>query len=79
VDAPIPQRAQPPANDPIQRLAIYAAFGTRGRSADRIRAAAKTLTGMKYPVTTRPLDRSRYLTEPEIAELARWIDLLDRL
>ena len=79
IEAPVPQRARPPANDPIQRMAIYAAFPQRGRAAARLRIQVKALTDLKYPVTTRTLPKSRYLTSSEIAELARWIDLLDRL
>jgi serine protease Do len=79
VDAPIPVRAQVPANDPVERLAIYSAAAGRSQLAAGIKAGLKRLTDAKYPVTEIALDASRNLNEAELADLVRWIDALDRI
>jgi pimeloyl-ACP methyl ester carboxylesterase len=71
---------QLPENDPLHRLAIY--IGTAGKSelARRIEAAVTEFRSMKIPVTVKKLgDDPRELSREEAAELARWIDMLDRI
>lgn len=80
VDAAIPGRASPPANDPLERLAIFITASEGGRLADRVKQTAEGLREMGYPVTVKELGKeSRYLNAEEIEELARWVDSLDRL
>jgi serine protease Do len=80
VDAAIPGRAAPPANDPLQRLAIYMTRAESGRLTERVDQNAEQLREMGYPVTLQDLGaQSRYLTADEIEQLARWVDSLDRL
>jgi S1-C subfamily serine protease len=79
-DAIPPPRVKLPENDPVRRLAIYTAVAEKSPLA----AVMKVLTGrlgtMKYPVTTRELgEKPRDLSDEETAELARWIDQLDRI
>jgi len=80
LDAALSPRFQPPHNDPVQRLAIYMTMANKSPLANRIRASAERLGEMKYPVTLKHLgDAPRGLNQTELAELARWIDTLDRL
>jgi serine protease Do len=80
VDAPIPARAQIPAHDPIERLAVYSAAADKSQVAAAIKAGLKRLGDMKFPVTEKSLgDVSRYLNDDELGELVRWIDTLDRI
>ena len=76
VDAEIPGRLNLPANDPLQRLAIYTASDNKSPRAARAAAALKRLRDLQYPVTTR--QSKGYLSEIQIDELVRWIDTLDR-
>lgn len=79
VDAAPPGRSQAPENDPIQRLAIYSATVEKSRGAAAQEAAAKRLSELKFPVTAKKLDAERDLNEADLAEVARWIDTLDRI
>lgn len=80
VDSPLPQRTAPPANDPINRLAFYIASSKKSDQAERLAAEAKKLSDLLFPVTQKSLgEEARYLTPEELAELARWIDTLDRI
>jgi len=80
VDTSLPARAQVAANDPIERLAIYVAYPKNSKLAERIQAEVKRLEEMKYPVLVKELDDdAKQLTDDQTAELARWIDTLDRL
>ena len=79
VDAAIPSRIQPPTSDPVNPLAIYTTSYPNNELTTRIDAGNKLLSDRKLPVTLRELDKSRYLDQEELAELARWIDALDRL
>jgi hypothetical protein len=72
-------RGAPPACDPTQPLAIYLArSGSRSpAAAERVAAA---LRGQKYPVTVKQLAPPPGPLAPEdLAEIARWIDALDRI
>ncbi len=70
----------PPENDPLRRLAVYMA--TASNSAV-VRPAASALAAFRkerVPVTVKNLgDVSRSLNADELAELVRWIDMLDRI
>ncbi|MCH5376980.1 MAG: PDZ domain-containing protein, partial [Planctomycetes bacterium] len=80
IDSSLPARAQVPANDPIERLAIYTAYPKNSKLAGRIKAEIARLQEMKYPALVKELeDDARQLTDEQNAELTRWIDALDRL
>ena len=80
VDAPLPMRAAVPANDPIRRLALSITYAKAAKQASAIAEGVKQLQTMKYPVTVRvTAGEPRNLNEPELVELARWIDTLDRI
>jgi serine protease Do len=80
VDAAVPGRTAAPANDPLQRLAIYMTKTESGRLTERVEQLSGQLRELGYPVTLHDLGaQSRYLTADEIAQLARWVDSLDRL
>ncbi len=67
-------------NDPVRRLAIYMAWADKSPAARTIERAVAALRKMKIPVTVKNLGEvSRYLDADELAELARWIDTLDRI
>ncbi len=80
IDAALPLRVRMPPNDPLQRLAVHIAFARNSMLADRLRQEAERLGEMKYPVLVRELDEDQWqLNAEQTAELARWIDSLDRL
>jgi serine protease Do len=81
VDATLPRGARPPANDPVRRLAFYTTISGDSTQRARIEAGVKQLRAMKYPVTVKPLEEanSKTLDDAARAELARWIDTLDRI
>jgi serine protease Do len=69
-----------PETDPANRLAIYVATAAKSRTAGLIRQTVTQLRQLHYPVTTKDLGpEPRDLTADEVAELARWIDTLDRI
>ena len=69
-----------PENEPSHRLAIYIGIAGKSPHARRIEAAVTEMRAMKIPVTVKNLgDVPRYLNREELAELARWIDTLDRI
>lgn len=71
---------QPPENDPLGRLAIYYAAAGKSRLARGVESAIATLRKMKIPVVAKNLgDVPRCLNADELADLARWIDTLDRI
>jgi serine protease Do len=79
VESPFPRGASPPSAEPVRRLAIYSAAASAGPLAPRIAQTVELLTAAKFPVTVLDLgDDARYLTDEELADLARWIDTLDR-
>jgi serine protease Do len=80
VEAGVPSRVTPPANDPLERLALYFTTAAGSRLKDRVAEQAEQLREMGYPVTMHDLGaQSRYLNAQEVEELARWVDSLDRL
>jgi serine protease Do len=71
---------RPAANDPVHRLAVYAATAKKSPHADAVAQAVAQFRQMKLPVTLKELgDAPRYLKPEELEELIRWIDMLDRL
>ncbi len=80
IDSPLPARIQFPANDPIERLAIWIAYPKESQLAKRIQTEVQSLEGMKYPVQIQELEGDvNQLSETQLSTLARWIDTLDRL
>ncbi len=78
VEAPLAGR--PPEHDPVHPMAFYVARAEKSPHARPIEAGVRHLRGMKYPVTVKPLgDAPRSLNAEERSELARWLDMLDRL
>jgi serine protease Do len=70
----------PPESDPVHHLAVYVAAAKNSKQAQAIEAAAKGLRAQGVPVTQKDLGKDpRDLTPEELAELARWIDMLDRI
>ncbi len=70
----------PPESDPLHRLAVYLAWGQKSPAARPIAQAAAALRKAKVPVTAKDLgELPRYLDADELAQLARWIDMLDRI
>jgi serine protease Do len=69
-----------PENDPIYRLAVYAATAAGSRFAKPAHAAIERFRELKYPVTTKDLGpEDRGLKPKELLEVGRWIDTLDRI
>ncbi len=69
-----------PENDPLHRLAVYTAIAKKSARSKEIQQTVKALQDMRIPVTVKDLgDEPRYLNPEELAELARWIDMLDRI
>jgi hypothetical protein len=78
VDAPMSGRV--PENDPAHPFAAYIAWAEKSESAERIENGVQQLRTAKYPVTVKDLGEDpRYLNDEELAELVRWIDMLDRI
>ena len=70
----------PPENDPLHRLAVYLASAEKSPAARPIGQATAALRRMKIPVTAKGLgEMPRYLNAEELSQLARWIDMLDRI
>lgn len=77
INAPLPRGLKPPANDPIQRLAIFTT--TAAAASAGIEASIKQFRDAKYPVTQLDLgENQRPLNDDELNKLVRWIDTLDR-
>ncbi len=71
---------QPPENDPLRRLAMYVAAAEKSPQAAATTRLIAQLRTKKIPVTLKSLGaRPRDLSSDELAELVRWIDMLDRL
>jgi len=78
VEAPVIGR--PPENDTLHRLAIYLTTAKKSPHARAVEQAITQFREMKIPVTVKDLgDDPRYLKPEELAELVRWIDMLDRI
>jgi serine protease Do len=80
IEAPLPLGTELPQTEPAAPLAIYAAWPAQSRVVLRITKGLDELRSQKFPVTIRSLgEKSRPLDDNELAELARWIDALDRI
>jgi poly(3-hydroxybutyrate) depolymerase len=71
----------PPDSHPNYPLRFFLSCGAQERLVERLRRVADVLRGMKFPVTLQTTQgRERvYPGAEDIAELARWIDSLDRI
>jgi serine protease Do len=70
----------PPEIDPGHRLAVYFGIVKTSMQAQLIKITLLRLKLAKVPVTEKDLGKeARDLTPQELAELVRWIDMLDRI
>lgn len=75
----LPRQIRVPENDPVARLAVFAALAPEDDSAAVVARGLEELTEAGYPVTTLSLaDATGSLSASERESLARWIDTLDR-
>jgi serine protease Do len=80
IDSAPPPRAKVPDSDPINTLAFFIGSAEKSPAAAGIKALVSKLEAAKLPVTQKTLGgEPRDLTAEELAELARWIDALDRI
>ncbi len=76
--APLPRRMTVPANEPSQRLAIFAAISSANEASIPTSQGLQKCADAGYPVNTVTLaNDGGQLAEGEREELARWIDTLD--
>lgn len=69
-----------PENEPAYRLAVYALYAAQSPRAAALERMVSALRQARFPVTDKKLGpQTRPLTDDELAELARWIDALDRI
>ncbi len=79
-DAVPPPRTQLQGADPINRLAFFIIKADKSPAAAGQKALIERLRTAKFPVTEKSLgEQPRELSAEELAELARWIDTLDRI
>jgi serine protease Do len=70
----------PPESDAEHRLALYIASAKKSPLAAAMAQSALRFREAKLPLTEKDLgDDPRDLTPAELAELVRWIDMLDRI
>jgi serine protease Do len=80
VDAAPPPRTKIPDSDPINTLAFYLGMAEKSPAASAVKSLVAKLQAAKLPVTQKSLgEQPRDLSADELAELARWIDTLDRI
>ncbi len=78
VDAPM--TALPQENDPQYRFEVYLAASGKSPAVRSMGKISAMLRDMNVPLIVKKLgDEPRYLNSEELAELARWIDMLDRI
>ncbi|MGA2061843.1 MAG: PDZ domain-containing protein [Thermoguttaceae bacterium] len=78
VDAPL--SILPPESDPQYRFEIYLAMSGKSPAARSLKKILPMLREKNIPLIEKKLgDEPRYLNSEELAELARWIDMLDRI
>jgi serine protease Do len=78
VDAPL--SILPPESDPQYRFEIYLATSGKSPAARSLKKVLAMLHERNIPLIEKKLgDEPRYLNSEELAELARWIDMLDRI
>ncbi len=79
VAAPLPRQTKVPQNDPAQRLAVFAAIPAKKELAAQIAVGLKGISDAGFNVTTLTTQSvTGELKESERADLANWIDTLDR-
>jgi poly(3-hydroxybutyrate) depolymerase len=77
--APLPRQLRVPSNEPMQRLAIFAAIPGDGDASVQIGQGLQKFSEAGYPVTTiTGANAGGQLSAAQREELARWIDTLDR-
>jgi serine protease Do len=77
--AALPAMASWPPADPVLRLAAYVGIVDKEPLKKQMQATIDRLRGEKYPVTVASLGPGAHpLTADQLADLARWIDSLDR-
>ena len=77
INAPLPPTMRAPTNDPVQRLAFFTTLAKK--SPPLVAAGIKRLREAKFPVTQVDVGETpRPLNADELAQLARWVDSLDR-
>lgn len=79
VDALPPNTMGMPENDPLLRLAFYLAAAEKTPTGMLLPRVAAPLSKENFAVTLKTLPAQRDLEGDELAELARWIDSLDRI
>lgn len=80
VDASLPPIRQLPENDPLQRWSLFIAVGGKKPAALAGRALAKKLNELKFAVTLSDEQEAPSVAdEKRTAEIARWVDTLDRI
>jgi serine protease Do len=73
-------RGPAPDTDPAYRQAFFFARADSSRQAAAAKASIELLRKKKFPVTVQELGpAARPLADEELAEIARWIDMLDRI
>jgi len=78
VDAPA--EGTVPEPNPARRVEFYLATAARSRAATLVRQTIAQMRQWHYPVVVKDLGAEpRALNADEVAELARWIDTLDRI
>ena len=78
VDSPL--AAPPPEIDPAHRFAVYMATAKKARQAKAVESSLEKIREQSIPLTLKNLgDEPRPLTNEELEELARWLDMLDRM
>ncbi len=66
--------------DPAEPFALYVAVSEKLPAEARIKTAVANLRKQFLPVIDRKLpEKAEYLDDDQLAELLRWIDLLDRI
>lgn len=69
-----------PENDPAHSLSFYMLTAEQSRAASLVQLTINRLRESRYPVTVKSLgQQGGELTPEQRAELARWIDSLDRI
>jgi serine protease Do len=77
INTPLPPSMRVPTNDPVQRLALFTTVSKK--SPPSVATGIKRLRDAKFPVTQIDVGETpRPLNADELAQLARWIDSLDR-
>jgi poly(3-hydroxybutyrate) depolymerase len=77
--SPLPRQVRVPANEPSQRLAVFAGVPNADDGAVLIAQGLQKCTDAGYPIATLPLsDATGRLSDSDREEFARWIDSLDR-